>query len=105
MKKYLTTFLMVAFSMPAVADNWIKFTSQAVENAINTLVAPENRQATADEYQKQMDKTTGKISVIGIYRVCAKILFLLSIYQLLYDFGLQIVLLRVFDGHNIACYC
>jgi len=57
--------------MPAVADNWIKFTSQAVENAINTLVAPENRQDAADEYQKQMDKTTGKISVIGIYKVCA----------------------------------
>lgn len=71
MKKYLTTFLMIVFSMPAVADNWIKFTSQAVEDAINTLVAPGYRQATADEYQKQMDQTTGKISVMGIYKVCA----------------------------------
>lgn len=54
-----------------MADNWIKFKAQAVEDTINTLVEESKRQATADEYQKQMDQTTGKISVIGIYKVCA----------------------------------
>ena len=54
-----------------MADNWIKFKAQAVEDTINTLVEESKRQATADEYPKQMDQTTGKISVIGIYKVCA----------------------------------
>ena len=71
MRKMTLAFLISIMSMPAMADNWIKFKAQAVEDAINTLVSPGNRQDAADEYQKQMDPTTGKISVMGIYKVCA----------------------------------
>ena len=70
MRKILGAFLFVFMCVPAIADNWVKFESTAAEDAINTLVAPENRQAAADEYQKQMD-SMGRISVMGIYRVCA----------------------------------
>lgn len=71
MRRYLFAFLAYMMAIPAMADNLIKFESAAVEDAINTLVAQENRQAAADEFQKQMDQTTGKISVMGIYKVCA----------------------------------
>ena len=71
MKKITLAILMSALSVPAMADNWIKFKSQAVEDTINTIVAQECRQAAAEEYQKQMDQTTGKISVMGVYKVCS----------------------------------
>jgi len=71
MRKHLFAFLATLIVLPAMADNWIKFESAAIEDAINTLVAEENRQFAADEFQKQMDQTTGKISVMGIYKVCA----------------------------------
>lgn len=71
MKKITFAFLISILTLPAIADNWIKFKAQAVEDAINTLVAQENRVATKNEYEKQMDQTTGKISVMGIYKVCA----------------------------------
>ena len=71
MRRYVFTFLVFLITVPAIADNWIKFTSQAVENTINTIVVHECRQAAADEYQKQMDQTSGKISVTGIYKVCS----------------------------------
>lgn len=70
-KKILCAFFVSLLTFPVMADNWIKFKAQAVEDTINTIVAEDKRQATADEYQKQMDQTTGKISVIGIYKVCA----------------------------------
>lgn len=71
MRKLSLAFLISLMTVPAMADNWIKFKAQAVEDAINTLVAQENRVATKNEYEKQMDQTTGKISVMGIYKVCA----------------------------------
>ena len=71
MRKFCLALLISLVTIPAMADNWIKFKAQAVEDVINTIVAKENRQAAADEYQKQMDQTTGKISVMGIYKVCA----------------------------------
>ena len=71
MRKLSLAFLISLMAVPAMADNWIKFKAQAVEDAINTLVAQENRVATKNEYEKQMDQTTGKISVMGIYKVCA----------------------------------
>lgn len=71
MRKLSLAFLISLMTVPAMADNWIKFKAQAVEDAINTLVAQEKRVATKNEYEKQMDQTTGKISVMGIYKVCA----------------------------------
>lgn len=71
MRRLIVASLVSILTLPAVADNWIKFKAQAVEDAINTLVAQENRVATKNEYEKQMDQTTGKISVMGIYKVCA----------------------------------
>ena len=70
MKKLLIAFFMILIVFSAYAENWIKFKSDVVENAINQLVASENRQAAADEYQKNMDQINGNISVIGIYKVC-----------------------------------
>ena len=71
MKKSLIAFLCTFIALPAVADNYIKFKASAIEDTINTMVPETHRGATADEYQKQMDSTTGKISVLGIYKVCA----------------------------------
>lgn len=47
------------------------FSAAAVEDSINTMVEPEYRAATADEYEKQMDSTNGKITASGILSVCA----------------------------------
>jgi len=69
-KKILTAFFCLC-SVPAMADNYIKFKASAIEETINTMVPESHRQSAADEYQKQMDSTTGKISVMGIYKVCA----------------------------------
>lgn len=55
----------------ANAENWIVFPSHAVEDAVNTMVAPENRQNVADEYETQMNPDNGQISTSGIYSVCA----------------------------------
>ena len=71
MKKTLIAFLCTFIALPAVADNYIKFKASAIEDTINTMVPESHRVAAADEYQKQMDSTTGKISVMGIYKVCA----------------------------------
>lgn len=71
MKKTLIAFLCTFIALPAVADNYIKFKASAIEDTINTMVPESRRLSVADEYQKQMDSTTGKISVLGIYRVCA----------------------------------
>ncbi|MBR3930616.1 MAG: hypothetical protein IKJ62_03485, partial [Alphaproteobacteria bacterium] len=71
MKKSLIAFLCTFIALPAVADNYIKFKASAIEDTINTMVPETHRGAAADEYQKQMDQTTGKISVMGIYKVCA----------------------------------
>ncbi|MFQ6702932.1 MAG: hypothetical protein ACLRFO_01855, partial [Alphaproteobacteria bacterium] len=71
MKKTLIAFLCTFIALPAVADNYIKFKASAIEDTINTMVPESHRASAADEYQKQMDSTTGKISVLGIYRVCA----------------------------------
>ncbi len=71
MKKTLIAFLCTFIALPAVADNYIKFKASAIEDTINTMVPESHRASAADEYQKQMDSTTGKISVMGIYKVCA----------------------------------
>ncbi len=71
MIKLLITFLLVLFTFPSMADNWIRFSSKAVEDTINTMVPATHRQSAADEYQKQMDQMGGTISVMGIYKVCA----------------------------------
>ena len=71
MKKTLIAFLCTFIALTAVADNYIKFKASAIEDTINTMVPETHRGAAADEYQKQMDSTTGKISVLGIYKVCA----------------------------------
>lgn len=71
MKKTLIAFLCTFIALPAVADNYIKFKASAIEDTINTIVPESHRASAADEYQKQMDSTTGKISVLGIYKVCA----------------------------------
>ncbi len=71
MKKSLTIFFCILLTYPVMADNYIKFKSTAIEDTINTMVPESHRMAAADEYQKQMDATTGKISVMGMYRVCA----------------------------------
>ncbi|MBE6457949.1 MAG: hypothetical protein E7011_04055 [Alphaproteobacteria bacterium] len=71
MKKSLIAFLCTFIALPAVADNHIKFKASAIEDTINTMVPETHRASAADEYQKQMDSTTGKISVLGIYKVCA----------------------------------
>ncbi len=71
MNKTLIAFLCTFIALPAVADNYIKFKASAIEDTINTMVPESHRLSAADEYQKQMDSTTGKISVLGIYNVCA----------------------------------
>lgn len=71
MRRLIFASLVSILTIPAIADNWIKFKAQAVEDAIKNLVAKENQIATKNEYEKQMDQTTGKISVTGIYKVCA----------------------------------
>ncbi|MBR2412684.1 MAG: hypothetical protein IKB10_03395 [Alphaproteobacteria bacterium] len=71
MKKTLIALLCTFIALPAVADNYIKFKASAIEDTINTMVPESHRASAADEYQKQMDSTTGKISVMGIYKVCA----------------------------------
>ena len=55
----------------ARAESWMLFSAAAVEDSINTMVEPEYRAATADEYEKQMDSTNGKITASGILSVCA----------------------------------
>ena len=70
MKKLLVALLMILFANMANAENYVIFKSDVVEKAINQLVASENRQSAADEYQKNMDQTNGKISVTGLYKVC-----------------------------------
>ena len=70
MRKFLLCLLMLFAIKPAFSENFIVFSSQAVEDAINTFVAADNRVAARDEYQKQMDATTGKIGVSGVYKVC-----------------------------------
>lgn len=70
MRRLLFAFFMILIVVPSHAENWIKFKSDVVEKAINQLVASENRQSAADEYQKNMDKSNGKISVSGVYKVC-----------------------------------
>ena len=70
MRILLFAFFMILIVVPSHAENWIKFKSDVVEKAINQLVASENRQSAADEYQKNMNKSNGKISVSGVYKVC-----------------------------------
>lgn len=70
MKRLLVAFFMILIANTVYADNYVIFKSDVVERAINQLVASENRQAAADEYQKNMDQTSGKISVLGLYKVC-----------------------------------
>ena len=70
MRKFLFCLLTLFAITPAFSENYIVFSSHAVEDAINTFVAADNRAAARDEYQKQMDATTGKISVSGVYKVC-----------------------------------
>ena len=70
MKRLLIAFFLILIAIPSHAENWIKFKSDIVEKAINQLVASENRQSAADEYQKNMDQTDGRISVTGLYKVC-----------------------------------
>ena len=70
MKRLLIAFFMMFAVHTAYAENYIVFKSGVVEKAINQLVASENRQSAADEYQKNMDQTNGKISVTGLYKVC-----------------------------------
>lgn len=70
--KYAWITFFIAFCIsPVFADNWIKFRATAIEDAINTMVPETHREAAANEYQTQMDQTTGTISVMGIYKVCA----------------------------------
>lgn len=71
MKKFIITFFLVLCTLPVMAENWILFRADAVERAINTIVTETRRTATASEYEKQMDKDTGKISVSGMFKVCA----------------------------------
>ena len=70
MKRFLIAFFVVLVVNGAYAENYVIFKSDVVEKAINQLVASENRQSAADEYQKNMDQTNGKISVTGLYKVC-----------------------------------
>lgn len=70
MKRLLIAFFMVLVVHSAYAENYVIFKSDVVEKAINQLVASENRQAAADEYQNSMDPESGKISVTGLYKVC-----------------------------------
>lgn len=70
MKRFLVACFMMVSAGPAIADNYIIFKSDVVEKAINQLVASENRQAAADEYQNNMDQSSGKISVLDLYKVC-----------------------------------
>lgn len=70
MKRFLTACFMILFAGPAIAENYVIFKSDVVEKAINQLVASENRQSAADEYQTNMDQESGKISVTGLYKVC-----------------------------------
>ena len=70
MKQFLVAFFIIISAGTAVADNYVIFKSEIVEKAINQLVASENRQRAADEYQNSMDQNSGKISVLGLYKVC-----------------------------------
>lgn len=70
MKRLLIAFFMVLVAHTAYAENYVVFKSDVVEKAINQLVASERRQVAADEYQKNMDQRSGKISVTGLYKVC-----------------------------------
>ncbi len=70
MKKKLIVFFYAFLAFPAMADTYIKFKASAIEETINTMVPESHRIPAADEYQKQMDSSTGKISVMGIYKVC-----------------------------------
>jgi hypothetical protein len=54
----------------ARGDNKIVFKAEVVESAIRDMVAMENQQGAATEYEKQIDKTTGEITIAGLYKVC-----------------------------------
>lgn len=69
MKKFLLIFLCLV-SFPAIAEEKIFISSNIVEEVINTFVSPENRQSSADTYEAEMDRTTGEISIMGLYKVC-----------------------------------
>lgn len=69
MKKILLIFLCLV-SFPAIAEEKIFISSSIVEEVINTFVSPENRQSSADVYEREMDRTTGEISIMGLYKVC-----------------------------------
>lgn len=71
MKRILFCVLLSFVTYSARAESWMLFSAAAVEDSINTMVEPEYRAATADEYEKQMDSTTGKITASGILSVCA----------------------------------
>ena len=70
MKKLLIALLAISATYSARADNYVVFKSDVVERAINQLVASENRQMAADEYQNNMNQDSGQISVMGLYKVC-----------------------------------
>lgn len=70
MKKLLIALLAISATYSARADNYVVFKSDVVEKAINQLVASENRQMAADEYQNNMNQDSGQISVMGLYKVC-----------------------------------
>ena len=71
MKRILFCVLLSFVTYSARAESWMLFSAAAVEDSINTMVEPEYRAATADEYEKQMDSTNGKITASGILSVCA----------------------------------
>ncbi len=71
MKRILFCVLLSFMTYSARAESWMLFSAAAVEDSINTMVEPEYRAATADEYEKQMDSTNGKITASGILSVCA----------------------------------
>lgn len=75
MRKFLI-YLLTLFTLgvytttPSFAENYIKFKAEHIEAAINSKVPAKNREAAKNEYQKQMDQKTGKMSIMGLYKVC-----------------------------------
>lgn len=72
MKKLLASLLFVFLITPTFGENWIYLKSNAVETTIKEMVRADLQMLTATKYELEMDPNTGKISILGFYKVCAQ---------------------------------
>ena len=72
MKKFLIYLLPMFLVTPTFGESLIYLTSNAVETTIKEMVRSDLQMLTATKYELEMDPNTGKISVLGFYKVCAQ---------------------------------